>query len=156
MFIHVVRVLARSLKMPVQNGIYKISARQYLATQLLQILIPTTFYSPWCPKGQSICQLHFIFEGLLGKDMVINSKTVNNINSFCLSKKEFFMKLPVLKTVWTSPGWVLHVAQLPSTKFPFHPQDPSCPSLHSWCRPQRRGCSTTPCSLRQRTSGSSP
>ena len=37
------KVLARILKIPVQNSNYIISARQDLATNLLQIPIPTTF-----------------------------------------------------------------------------------------------------------------
>ena len=47
-----VRVLARILKLPVQNSNSKDSARPDLATQLLHILIPTTFYSLLCQKGQ--------------------------------------------------------------------------------------------------------
>ena len=39
------RVLARILKMPVQNRNSKISTHRDLSTQLLQILIPTTFDS---------------------------------------------------------------------------------------------------------------
>ena len=46
-------VLARISKMPVQNSIInKISARPDLATQLLQILMPTTFNSLSYQKGQ--------------------------------------------------------------------------------------------------------
>ena len=39
------RVLARISKMPVQNSNFKISAHPDLATNLLQILVPTTFGS---------------------------------------------------------------------------------------------------------------
>ena len=46
------RVLARISEMPVQNSIFKISARPDLATNLLQILIPATFNSLVCQKGQ--------------------------------------------------------------------------------------------------------
>ena len=42
------RVLARILKMPVQNSNFKISARPDLATNLLQILIPATINSLVC------------------------------------------------------------------------------------------------------------
>ena len=50
-------VLARILRMPVQNSNLKISARPDLATNLLQILIPATFNSPLCQKGQFTLQL---------------------------------------------------------------------------------------------------
>ena len=46
------KVLATIFKMPVQNSIHKISARPDLATQLLQIVIPTTINSLLCQKGQ--------------------------------------------------------------------------------------------------------
>ena len=45
-------VLARISKMPVQNSNSKISACPDLARELLQILIPTTFNSLLCQKGQ--------------------------------------------------------------------------------------------------------
>ena len=51
------RVLARISKMPVQNSNFKISARPDLATYLLKILIPATFNSLVCQKGQFIVQL---------------------------------------------------------------------------------------------------
>ena len=50
-------VLARILKMPVQNNNFKISARPDLATDLLQILIPTIINSLLCQKGQIALQL---------------------------------------------------------------------------------------------------
>ena len=43
--------------MPVQNSNFKISARPDLATYLLQILIPATFNSLVCQKGQFTLQL---------------------------------------------------------------------------------------------------
>ena len=46
------RVLARDLKMPVQNINSKVSTRPELGTNLLQILIPTTFNSLLGEKGQ--------------------------------------------------------------------------------------------------------
>ena len=42
--------------MPVQNSNFKISARPYLATNLLQILIPATINSLVCHKGQFTLQ----------------------------------------------------------------------------------------------------
>ena len=45
--------------MPVQNSYFQISARPDLATYLLQILIPGTFNSLVCQKGQFILQLYF-------------------------------------------------------------------------------------------------
>ena len=50
------RVLARISKMPVQNSNSKISAHPDLATQLLQILITTTFNSLLCQKEQFTLQ----------------------------------------------------------------------------------------------------
>ena len=50
------RVLARILKMPVQNSNSKISACPNSATNLLQILKPTTFNSCMCQKGQFTLQ----------------------------------------------------------------------------------------------------
>ena len=50
-------VLARSSQMPVQNSNSKISARPDLATNLLQFLIPTTFYIILYPKKQFALQL---------------------------------------------------------------------------------------------------
>ena len=42
--------------MPVQNSNFQISARPGLATYLLRILIPTTFNSLVCQKGQFTLQ----------------------------------------------------------------------------------------------------
>ena len=50
-------VLARISKMPVQNSNFKISAHPDLATNLLEILIPATFDSLVCKKGQFSLQL---------------------------------------------------------------------------------------------------
>ena len=44
--------------MPVQNSNFKISARPDLATYLLQFLIPATFNSLVCKKGQLTLQLY--------------------------------------------------------------------------------------------------
>ena len=52
--------------MPVQNSNSKTSARPDLATDLLQILIPTTYNSLLCLKGQFILQL-CSGDSLLGK-----------------------------------------------------------------------------------------
>ena len=54
---HKIRVLARISKMPVQNSHSKISTRPDLATNLLQILIPTTIDSLLCQKGHFTRQL---------------------------------------------------------------------------------------------------
>ena len=43
--------------MPVQNSNLKMSARPDLATNLLKILTPATFYSLVCQKGQFTLQL---------------------------------------------------------------------------------------------------
>ena len=58
-----VRVLARILKKLVQNSNSKYSAHPDLATQLLQILIPTTFYSLLC---QNLHLSHVLEDKLLG------------------------------------------------------------------------------------------
>ena len=50
------RVLARILKVPVQKSNSQISALPDLATNLLQILIPNTFDSLLCEKGQFTLQ----------------------------------------------------------------------------------------------------
>ena len=57
--------------MPVQNSYFKISARPDLATYLLQILIPATFNSLVCQKGQFTLLLYVLEDGLLGKYLVI-------------------------------------------------------------------------------------
>ena len=86
------RVLARISKIPVQNSYFKISARPDLATYLLQILIPATYNSLVCQKGN----LHFSYvleDGLLRKYLVITpqkSKMKNHHRKFCLSKQEVF------------------------------------------------------------------
>ena len=51
------RVLARISKMPIRNSKLKISARPDSATNLLQILIPTTSNSLLCQKVQFTLQL---------------------------------------------------------------------------------------------------
>ena len=101
------RVLGRISKMPVQKSILKIFARPDLATYLLQILIPATFDSLVCPKGQFTLQLYVLEDGLSGKYLVITpqkSKLKNHHRNFCLSKQEVFRKLPVQKTGRTGPG----------------------------------------------------
>ena len=95
-----------SQKMPVQNSNSKIPADTDLATILL---IPTTFNSLLCQKSN----LHFSYvlkDGLVGKYLVITlkkSKLKIPYRNSCLSKKEVFRKLPVLKTGRTDPGQML-------------------------------------------------
>ena len=55
--------------MPVQNSNFKNSARPDLDTYLLQILIPATFNSLVCQKGQFTPQL-VLEDGLLGNYLV--------------------------------------------------------------------------------------
>ena len=94
---------SRILKMPVQNSNSKISARPDLATQLLQILIPTTFDNLLCQKGQFTlppCP-RGCFVWLLSK----KKSTLKILHRhFYLSKVEVFRKLPVQKRGWTGPG----------------------------------------------------
>ena len=69
----------------------KMSAHPDLAANLLQILIPTTFSSPLCQKGQFTVQLHVLEDGLLGNYLVITlkkSKQKELHRKFCLSRKE--------------------------------------------------------------------
>ena len=68
---YVYRVFSRISKMPAQNSNSKISAHPYLDTNLLQILIPTTFSSLLCHKEQFTLVLE---DGLLGKYLVITPK----------------------------------------------------------------------------------
>ena len=92
--------------MPVQNSITKIYARPDLATQLLQILTPTTFSSILCQKGDLYFSLA-LEDGLLGKYLFITSKKSKLKNfqrNLCLSKKDR-LKLPVQKSGWTGPGY---------------------------------------------------
>ena len=100
------RVLARISKMTLQNCNFKMSARPNLATNLLQILITTTFNSLLCQKGNS--NFSYVLEdGLFGKYVVITPK-MSKLKilywKFCLSKKEVFRKLPVQKTCRTGPA----------------------------------------------------
>ena len=84
------RVLARISKLPVQNSNLKISARPHLATNLLQILMPATYNSIVCQKGQFTFQLE---DGLLEKYLVVTpqkSKLKNLHRNFCLSKQVSF------------------------------------------------------------------
>ena len=79
--------------MPVQNCKFKIFARPDLATYLLKILIPATFNSLVCQKGQFTLQLYVLGDGLLGKYLVITpqkSKLKNHHRNLCLSKQEVF------------------------------------------------------------------
>ena len=97
------RVLARILKMPVQNNNFKFFAGLDLATYLLQILIPATFNGLVCQKGQFIIQLstrRWFVWNISG----YWPKLKNHHRNFCLSKQEVFRKLPVQKTGRTGPG----------------------------------------------------
>ena len=97
------RVLARNLDMSVQNSNSKTFACPDLATNILQILKLTTFNNLLNQKGQS----HFPEDGLLEYYLVITSKKLKLKilhRNYCLSKKEFFGKLPVQKTGWTGLG----------------------------------------------------
>ena len=71
-----IRVLAKISKIPVQNINYKKLARPDLATYLLQILIPATFNSLVCQKGQfTLQQFSYVLEHVLsGKYLVIGRK----------------------------------------------------------------------------------
>ena len=75
------RVLARISKMPIQNSNIKISAHPNLPTHLLQILIPTTFNSLLCQKG-NLHVRHPLKDGLLGKSLDITPFVVTYTVSF--------------------------------------------------------------------------
>ena len=70
--------------MPLQNSNVKISARPDLATQLLQIIMPTTFDSLLCPKCQFTLQQCIRRLFIMKRYMVISPK----IKTF-----EFFMEI---------------------------------------------------------------
>ena len=78
--LQLLRFLARTGKMPVQNSKSKISARLDLATQLLQICRPTTFNSQLCQKGHFTLQA-FPEGCLLEKDFVTIPQNVKFENS---------------------------------------------------------------------------
>ena len=70
--------------MLVQNANSKISACPDLATNLLQILVPTTFTTiAYCVKKHNLHFSYVIEEGLLRKNLVISKK----------SKVEFSMQI---------------------------------------------------------------
>ena len=99
------RVLARISKMPVQNSNFKRNSRPDLAIYLLQILIPATFNILVCQKGQltlPLCPRRWFVRKIFG---YYTSKLKNHHRNLCLSKQEFFWKLPVQETVrsWLSP-----------------------------------------------------
>ena len=92
--------------MPVQNSNFKNFARPDLTTYLFKILIPATFNSLVCQKGQFTLQ-PCPTDGLVGKYLVITpqkSKLKNHHRNFCLSKQEVFRKLPVQKTGRMDPS----------------------------------------------------
>ena len=99
------RVLARISKMPVQNSNFQKFARPDLATYLLQILIPATFVSLVCQKGQFTLQL-CPRRWFVRKISCYNtSKLKNHRRKFCLSKQEAFRNyLSVQKTGRTGPS----------------------------------------------------
>ena len=69
------RVLARIWKMPVQIRHSEISAHPDLATNVLQIVIPTTLNSLLCQKGQITLPFsHVLEDGSFRKYLVINPK----------------------------------------------------------------------------------
>ena len=76
-------VLARILKMPVLNSIFKISACSDLATQLLQIHVPTILNSLLCQKRQ------FTLQPCLRRWFVRNIEdcTKRRFSGNCLSKR---------------------------------------------------------------------
>ena len=90
--------------MPVQNSNSKMSACSNVYTNLLQILIQTTFNSLLYQKRLfTLCPRRCF----VGKMSSYYSKKVKIENrKFCLSKKEVFRKLTVQKTGRTGPGKV--------------------------------------------------
>ena len=98
---------ARISKMPVQNSNFKNFARPDLATYLLQKIVPATFNSLVCKKGQFTlqqCPRRWFVRNLVITPQ--KSKLKNHHRNFCLSKQEVFRKLPVQKTGGTGPGQV--------------------------------------------------
>ena len=105
-FLIVTRVLARISKMPVQNSNLKFFTCPDLATNLLQILIPATFNSLVCPKGQFTLQLcprrWFVRKIFVYYPPKSQTRKIF-IEIFCLSKQEVYRELPVQKTGRTGP-----------------------------------------------------
>ena len=67
--------------MPVRNSNFQNSARPDLATQIVQTLAPTTFYSLLCQRRQFTLE-HVLEDKLLGKYVVITlHKSLNKISS---------------------------------------------------------------------------
>ena len=92
--------------MPVQNSNFKISACPDLATYLLQILIPATNNCLVCQTGQftlQLCPRRWFVETIFGY-YIQKVKIEKSSWKLCLSKQEFFRKLPVQKTGRTGPG----------------------------------------------------
>ena len=95
--------------MPVQKSNFKISARPDLATYLLQILIPATFNSLECQKGQFTLQIStrrwYVREICVyyPRKVKIEKKF---IEIFACPNRKFLWKLPVQKTGRTVPGYV--------------------------------------------------
>ena len=92
--------------MPVQNSNSKISALPNFATNLLQMLISTTFHCLLGQKGQF--SLHLCPRRWFDRKMFSyhpqKSKLKTFYRTFCLSKKEVFRKLTVQKTGRTVSG----------------------------------------------------
>ena len=86
-----IRVLARISKMPVQNSNLKIFAHPDLVTNLLQILIPATFNSLVCQKGQftlQLCPRRWFVRKIFGY-YNHKSKLKNTIENFACQNRRF-------------------------------------------------------------------
>ena len=84
------QVLARILKMPVQNNHSKISAHPDLAYQIVKILILTTLIA-YCVEKGNLHFSHALQDGLFRKYLVITpkkSKLKIPFRKFCLSKEK--------------------------------------------------------------------
>ena len=63
----------------------------------------------YCVKTGNLDLSYVLEEGLLRTDMIIHpkkEKLEKNSRNFCLSKKQFYRKMPVQKTAWMGPGLV--------------------------------------------------
>ena len=99
------RVLARILKIPVQNSNSKTSAPPDLATSLLRILIPTTFNSLFCQKGKftlQSCPRQWFVRKILDHF----PKIIKIENSRIFYSKRGFQKT----ACWMGPGYIPTVA----------------------------------------------
>ena len=104
--LHIARVLARISKVPVQNSNSKISVCPDLATNLLQIRIPTTFNSLLCQKKQKFTLKLLSERSFVRRILVYYPQKVKIeflLEIFACSKRRFSGNYPSKRGSWLSP-----------------------------------------------------